>query len=301
MERVNRRGWLTAAAAWPLVGGVAGSVAAAPAAGKKARLRTAICAYSFRNELGAKDGKKMSYNDLVDLAVDLDVDGLDLTVYWFPSTSDDFLVPLRNYAFANGVEIPSISVRTNCCQPTAELRAKETQAIKDWVDVAVKLGAGHIRVFGGTVPKTSTEDEAAGWVVEVLKNAGTYAAKHGVVLGLENHGGITERADRILDILKRVDLPSVRVNLDMGNFNRDAYKQLEQIAPYAANVQVKVELRDESGKQVPADWERIIRMLKAAGFRGYLSLEYEAKAPATVEVPRLTRELNAVVKKVSAA
>ena len=133
-----------------------------------------------------------------------------------------------------------------------------------------------------------------------MKNAGAYAAKHGVVLGLENHGGITERADRILDILKRVDLPSVRINLDMGNFNRDAYRQLEQIAPYAANVQVKVDLKDENGKEVRADWERIIRMLKAAGYRGYLSLEYEAKAPATVEVPRLTRELNAVVKKVSA-
>ena len=307
MERVSRRGWLAGAAAGSLAGvaalplaglTAAGAAMAAPAAGKKARLRTAICAYSFRTELGSK---KMSYNDLVDLAVDLDVDGLDLTVYWFPSTSDDFLIPLRNYAFANGVEIPSISVRTNCCQPTAELRAKETQTIKDWVDVAVKLGAGHIRVFGGTVPKTSTEDTAAGWVVEVLKDAGAYAAKRGVVLGLENHGGITERADRIIDILKRVDLPSVRVNLDMGNFHKDAYRQLQQIAPYAANVQVKVDLRDETGKEVPADWERIIRMLKASGYRGYLSLEYEAKAPAPVEVPRLTRQLNAVVKKVSAA
>ncbi|MEP7367211.1 MAG: sugar phosphate isomerase/epimerase family protein [Acidobacteriota bacterium] len=297
MERVSRRGLFSLAATLPLAGMATAAAAPPPAAGKKARLRTAICAYSFRTELGAKT---MSYNDLVDLAVDLDVDGLDLTVYWFPSTSDEFLIPLRNYAFANGVEIPSISVRTNCCQPTAELRAKETQAIKDWVDVAVKLGAGHIRVFGGTVPKTSTEDEAAGWVVEVLKNAGAYAAAHGVVLGLENHGGITERADRILDILKRVDLPSVRVNLDMGNFQRDGYGQMEKIAPYAANVQVKVDVRDENGKEVRCDWERVIRMLKASGYRGYLALEYEAKAPAPIEVPKLTRELNAVVKKVSA-
>lgn len=291
MERLTRRGLLTTAAVLPWA-------AAAPAGSeKKARLRTAICAYSFRNELGSK---KMSYNDLVDLAVDLDVDGLDLTVYWFPDTTDAFLIPLRNYAFANGVEIPSISVRTNCCQPTAELRAKEIQTIKDWVNVAGKLGAGHIRVFGGTVPKTSTEDEAAGWVVEVLKNAGAYASKHGVVLGLENHGGITERADRILDIVRRVDLPSVRVNLDMGNFNKDAYKQLEQIAPYAANVQVKVEVRDESGNRVRCDWERVLRMLSAAGYRGYLSLEYEAKEPAPAAVPKLTRELNALVKKVAA-
>ncbi|MCC6292247.1 MAG: sugar phosphate isomerase/epimerase [Bryobacterales bacterium] len=294
MERLSRRGLLAAAAAMPL------AAAPSPAGpdGRKARLLTAICAYSFRNELGAK---KMSYNDLVDLAVDLDVDGLDLTVYWFPDTTDAFLIPLRNYAFANGVGIPSISVRTNCCQPTAELRAKEIQSIKDWVGVASKLGAGHIRVFGGTVPKTATEDEAAGWVVEVLENAGGYAAQHGVVLGLENHGGITERAERILDIVKRVGQPSVRVNLDMGNFNRDAYRQLEMIAPYAANVQVKVEVRDENGKRTRCDWERVLRMLKAAGYRGYLSLEYEAREPAPAAVPRLTRELNGLVQKVMMA
>ena len=296
MERLTRRRLFAAAAALPLA--TAALPAAAPsAAGRKARLRTAICAYSFRNELGSK---KMTYNDLVDLAVDLDVDGLDLTVYWFPDTTDSFLIPLRDYAFANGVEIPSISVRTNCCQPTAELRAKEIQSIREWVDVAAKLGAGHIRVFGGTVPKTSTEEEAAGWVVEVLKSGGAYAAKHGVVLGLENHGGITATATRILDIVKRVDLPSVRVNLDLGNFQKDAYKQLEMIAPYAANVQVKVEVRDESGNLVRCDWERVLRMLKASGYRGYLALEYEAKEPAPVAVPRLTRELNALVKKVSA-
>lgn len=295
MERLSRRGLLASAAALPLA---AAAPLPAGTAGRKARLLTAICAYSFRNELGSK---KMSYNDLVDMAVDLDVDGLDLTVYWFPNTADSFLIPLRNYAFANGVGIPSISVRTNCCQPTAELRAQEILSIKDWVGVASKLGAGHIRVFGGTVPKTSTEDEAAGWVVDVLKEAGEYAGQHGVVLGLENHGGITERAGRILDIVKRVDLPSVRVNLDMGNFSRDAYKQLEMIAPYAANVQVKVEVRDEAGNRAPCDWERVLRMLKAAGYRGYLSLEYEAKEPAPAAVPRLTRELNALVKKVMSA
>jgi len=281
MERLTRRTLLA-------------TPALALAAARKPRLRTAICAYSFREEL--KSGK-MSYDDLVNLAVDLDVDGLDLTVYWFPNTSDAFLIPLRQLAYRNGVELYSISVRTNCCQPTAELRAKESQAIRDWVDVAAKLGAGHIRVFGGTVPKGGSEDEAARWVVEVLKNAGEYSGSKGVILGLENHGGITEKASRIIDIVKQVNLPSVAVNLDMGNFQRDAYEQLEVLAPHAANVQVKMDLRDNSGQQVRADWERILKMLTASGYRGYLALEYEEKEAAPVAVPRLTRELNALVKK----
>ena len=188
---------------------------AAPPSSGAARFRTAICAYSFRDALKAKT---MTYDDLVRLAVETGVDGLDLTVYWFPNTSDGFLLPLRRLAYKSGVEIYSISVRTDMCQPTPELRDKEFAEIRKWVDAAQKLGATHIRVFGGQVPKGSTEEEAAGWVVELLKRGAGYAGARGIILGLENHGGSTERAARIIDIVKRVDSPWVGINLDTGNF-----------------------------------------------------------------------------------
>ncbi|MDP2998966.1 MAG: sugar phosphate isomerase/epimerase family protein, partial [Bryobacterales bacterium] len=219
--------------------GLSLNAAAQKPAGKKARLRTAICAYSFREEL--KSGK-MTYADLVRLAVELDVDGLDLTVYWFPKELDGFLMPLKKLAFASAVEIPSISIRTNCCQPAGEKQTAEVEGIKKWVDVAEKLGAGHIRVFGGAVPKGSTEDQAAGWVVEVLKRAAEYAGGKGVTLGIENHGGITERAERIIQIVKAIDSPWVGINVDTGNFRKDAYTQLRMCMPYAVNSQVKAEI-----------------------------------------------------------
>ncbi|MBI4877550.1 MAG: sugar phosphate isomerase/epimerase [Acidobacteria bacterium] len=263
---------------------------------KKARLRTAICAYSFRKELAAK---QMTYQDLVRLAVELDVDGLDLTVYWFPENLDGFLMPLKRLAFRNAVEICSISIRTNCCQPTPEKQAEEVAGIRKWVDVAEKLGAGHIRVFGGSVPKGSTEDQAAGWVVEILKRASEYSASKGVTLGIENHGGITERAERIIQIVKAVDSPYVGINVDTGNFRKDAYNQLRQCLPFAVNSQVKSEIMDETGKKVNADWDRIIRMFAEASYKGYFALEYEAAEPAPIAVPKMTRQLNALAKKYS--
>ena len=163
---------------------------ALPAFGAKSRLKSAICAYSFRDQL---QKGTLRYEDLVPMAVENEVDGLDLTVYWFPSTDSSFLLPLKRLAYRQGVEIYSISVRTNMCQPTAELRDKEVADVKKWIDVAATLGAGHIRVFGGTVPKTSNEDEAAKWVVDVLSRGAAYAGTKGVILGLENHGGITAR------------------------------------------------------------------------------------------------------------
>ena len=244
--------------------GSASSVLAADTLPKgSARLRTAICAYSFRDALKKKS---MTYDDLVRLAVELDVDGLDLTVYWFPNTSDDFLLPLRRLAYKNGVEIYSISIRSDMCRPTEELRDRESAWLERWMEVAAKLGAGHIRVFGGDVPKGSTEDQAAEWVVSILKRAAEYSGRKGVILGLENHGGITSKAERVVQIVKAVNSPWVGINLDTGNFRSDTYAQIEACVPYAVNVQFKTEI-SENGKKLPSDWNRILRRFPRAGTR----------------------------------
>lgn len=289
---MQRRSFLSAL---PL--GLAVLSPAAPPSGGRARLRTAICAYSFRGALGKK---QMTYDDLVHMAVENNVDGLDLTVYWFPGTGDDFLLPLKRLAYRNGVEIYSISVRTEMTRATGQERAKEVSDLHDWIDVAQKLGAGHIRVFGGKVPKGATEDQAAGWAAEVLKQGADYAARKGVILGLENHGGITEKAERILEIVKRVDSPWVGVNLDTGNFRANVMPQIEMCLPYAVNVQVKAEIRDDSGQRVPQDWDKVIGAVARSGYKGYLALEYEAREDPKTAVPSLLERLNRVARKYSA-
>ncbi len=212
------------------IGGARGD-AADESAANKARLRNAICAYSYRDEL---KNKTMTYADLVRIAVETGADGLDLTVYWMPENPpDDFLLPLRRLAYKNAVEIYSLSIRTDMCRPTRELQDVEVAEVKKWVDVAEKLGAGHIRVFGGRAPKDATENQAAGYAVEVLKRCADYSARQGVILGLENHGGITEKAARIIQIVKQVDSPWVGINLDTGNFNANVFPQIEMCIPYA--------------------------------------------------------------------
>jgi L-ribulose-5-phosphate 3-epimerase len=261
----------------------------------KARLRTALCAYSFRKDLEAK---RMTYADVIRLAVDLDVDGVDMTVYWLPDTSDATLLPLRRLAYRNAVEIYSISVRTEMTKPPGADRDKEIAGLRKWVDVADKLGAGHIRVFGGKVPAGATEDQAAQWVADVLKVGTEYAGSKGIILGLENHGGITERADTVIKIVKGVNSPWLGINLDTGNFNKNAYKQIEMCLPYAVNAQLKTHIKaGEDGRSEPADWDRIVRLFAASGYKGYFALEYEENEDAKVAVPRYTKELNKLVAK----
>lgn len=270
-------------------------LSAAALTARTPRLKTAICAYSFRDALGKG---ALSYEDLVDMAVDSGVDGLDLTVYWFPEQGRDaFLGSLRRKAYVNAVEIPSIAIRSNLCKENSRDQQQEAAWLMHWVDVANRLGASHIRVFGGTVPDGASEDQAAGWVTEILKRSADYAASKGVILGLENHGGITLYAKRIISIVEAVDHPFVGINLDTGNFHAKPYEQIESCVRYAVNSQFKVNLRYEDGRQEPCDWDRIVKMFADGGYRGYMALEYEAKEDPFKAVPRHLARLNALAEK----
>ncbi len=289
---MNRRDLLKLSSALTLRAQTPGPTAA------KARLRTALCAYSFREALQAGG---MTYQDLVRYAVEHRLDGLDLTVYWFPKPlSEQWLLELKRAAYRNAVEIYSISIRTEMTRPSAELRRKEVEEIKRWVDVAALLGAGHIRVFGGRVPQGAGEEQAAGWAAEVLAEGAEYAGRKGVILGLENHGGITDRAETIVQIVRRVNSPWAGINLDTGNFRSNVYEQIRLCLPYAVNAQLKSQIRDDSGQVRESDWERIFGLFAQAGYRGYLALEYEAKEPPQTAVPRLLARLRELAAKYSA-
>jgi L-ribulose-5-phosphate 3-epimerase len=260
----------------------------------KGHLRAGLVAYSFRKQLEAKT---MTYEALIRYVSELGLDGLDTTVYWFPDTSDQFLASLRRTAYKNAVNLYSIAVRVRLCQATPELRRAEVENAKKWVDVAVKVGATHVRVFGGAVPKGASQEQAIAWAVEVAKRAGEYAGSKGIILGVEDDGGLTTTAEPTVEIVKQTDSPWVGINLDTGNFPKDSYAQVALCLPYAVSTHVKRNIKTADGTAEPADWDRLADMFVKAGYKGYLSLEYEDKDAAETAVPPLIAELRRVVRK----
>src|SRR3954462_12005185 len=119
----------TLAAAHPSAEHQAASTNPSLQAPAKARFRTGLVAYSYRQAL---QSKAMSYEDLINIAVDTGTDGIDMTVYWLPGPTDDVLLPLRRAAFSSRVEIYSIGTRVRLAQPTADLRDKELVELRKW-------------------------------------------------------------------------------------------------------------------------------------------------------------------------
>src|SRR4029453_4219831 len=233
------------------------------------------------------------------IAVETGTDGIDMTVYWLPSTSDEYLLPLRRLAYRNRVEIYSIGTRVQLAQPTAALRDQQLEELRHWLDVAQRVGATHVRVFGGEKPAGATLDQAIGFAAETLKRGAEFAAARGLILGLEDDGGITDFAKETIEIVKRADSPWAGMNLDIGNFRPPAvYDQIEMSIPHAVSTHIKTTIALDDGKtRGPMDLDRVFKMFAAHGYRGYMGLEYEAADDPAPAVPTYLRGLKELAAK----
>ena len=86
------------------------------------------------------------------------------------------------------------------------------------------------------------------------------------------------------------------MNLDTGNFHgQDPYAEIAAAAPYAVNVQVKTEIRRMGRSKEPADLGRIIGILRAARYSGYIVLEYDSAEDPMTAVPRSIKTLRSLI------
>jgi len=292
---VSRREFLQSAAAAATAVAVAPAALAAvepvarPALPAGFKHKLSVAAYSFRNKLNIKStaADRWTLLDFIRKCADYGADGVELTQYYFQQPiTPAYVASLKREAFLQGLTITGTPIGNTFTHPAGEARDAQLKHMRDWIDVSGDIGSPAIRTFAGNTPKGLTEEQARKNVVECLEIVGEHAAKRGVYLALENHGGVVATAEGLLDILKQVKNPWVAVNLDSGNFHsEDPYAELEKIAPYAVTIQFKTEMVFNK-KKTPADFGRILKMIRAVNYRGFITLEHEAAEDPVEAVPR---------------
>ena len=282
------------------------------------RLRPGVIALSYRPQL---ESREMTYEDIVRAIADLGLEGMEMTGYWLPpmldfppgtpsaqvsemvrktpaSPTPQWLSSLRATAYRHGIHIYGVGSPVKMAQPTPELRQKEVAFGKKWVDIADRVGAGSLRVFGGGIAQSATEAQAVGWAVEVYKPILDYAGERGIVVGIEDDDDLTRTSEQLLTIVKKVNHPYARIALDCGNFRKDGYKECERCAAYASSTHVKPTMSSPEGQREPADWTRLFGILATAGYRGFVSLELSTPENP---VPKYAAELIRCARKYSGA
>lgn len=265
------------------------------------RLRLSVAAYSFRRQFAfmkgsaqRPTGKGIDMPGFIDFCADHGADAAELTSYFFPAGHHDkYYLGLKRHAHLRGIAISGTAVGNNFALPAGEARDQQIADLKAWIDRASLMSAPHVRVFSGAAKKGMEVKEAQKLCIAALEECCEYAGKKGIFLGLENHGGLVAEADPMLEIVKAVDSPWFGVSLDTGNFRTaDPYGDLAKLAPYAVNVQLKVDIQKAGEKEKqPADLARLVKILRDAGYQGYVALEYEEEADPYVEVPKYIEKL----------
>ncbi len=252
----------------------------------KSHIRLSIAGYSYRKYLDLKK-PTMTLDDFVELAAGMELDAVEPTAYYFAKTTPEYLAHLKGKCTRLGLDVSGTAIGNNFCVTDPARLQKEITDTKQWVEHASRLGAKTIRIFAGYVEKGDTEEKARARCVAAIQEACDYAGQFGVYLALENHGGITTTIDQTLAIVQAVKHDWFGVNWDTGNFHsEDPYADLTRLAPYAVTVQIKTEIQRAGRKKEDADLKRLIDILRAADYRGYVALEYEADEEPKTAIPR---------------
>jgi sugar phosphate isomerase/epimerase len=212
-----------------------------------------------------------------------------------------------------GLELSGFSLSTDFNQPPEKLEPHLEDTLK-WLDVAAQLKAPACRVFGGHADRANPGDVEAGmeYIIGVLKRLAPEAESRGLVLALENHSGLPGTAEEQNRVIEEVGSPAVRSTIDVGNYMGAGQEGADAVpiaAKYAAYVHVKDckktsdELNAKGGMQYHActvgagdvDIPACLRSLAAAGYDGYVAIEYEGKEDEAIGVPASTEYMKKVL------
>ena len=194
-----------------------------------------------------------------------------------PDYLDRFTTPLRNA----GVKIVNIAVSAedSFYDADASTREKAVAFAKKWVDAATAIGSPsirtHIRGAKNSQPNVQVTADS-------LRKLTEYAAAKNIVVSLENDDLVSEDAFFLVKVIEAVDNPYLRALPDFANsmMTGDAdfnYRALQAMFQHAYCIcHVKDGEAGDDGKQFHVDLKKSFELLKASGYRGYCSMEYDA-------------------------
>jgi sugar phosphate isomerase/epimerase len=174
---------------------------------------------------------------------------------------------------------------------------------KKWVDAAKFLGCKTVRVNLHGPGDTGAKKIAS---IDSLSRLGDFAKPMNINIVVENHGSDSSKGFWVADVMRQVNKANVGTLPDFGNFcishewgttqgecveMYDRYKGIEELLPFAKGVSAKSYDFDINGEQPKIDYKRLIALVKASGFKGFIGIEFEGETQPEEEGIRKTKAL----------
>lgn len=251
--------------------------------------------------------RTMSVFDWIEMAADIPVEGLELYDGFLEGLEEPYLEKVRSALERRHLAMPMLCYSPDFTKPDPEERRKEIEREKQMIEVTARLGGGFCRVLSGQRRPDVSREQGTRWVIECIRELLDYAAEKKVVLAMENHykdnywkyPEFAQKRDVYLEIVNEIESPWFGVQYDPSNAilaGEDPIELLTQVkhrvvTMHASDRFLKPghtvdELREvedsvgyasvlshgQVGKGLN-DYPRIFRILREAGFQGWVSIE----------------------------
>ena len=246
------------------------------------------------------------------------IDGIEYVNQFFKDKAKDskYLADLNERCNGEGVKSLLIMVdgEGNLGDANEEKRKASIEQHHRWVDAAKELGCHSIRV---NARSTGTYEEQQKLAADGLSQLSEYAVPMGINVIVENHGGLSSNGEWLAGVMKMVDMENCGTLPDFGNFWiakdpgkwYDNYKGVDELMPFAKAVSAKTYdfdgdsnttfRTDKFGNKTEIDYEKMMGIVMAHGYHGYVGIEYEgADADEYAGIRKSKALLERVAKKI---
>ena len=237
------------------------------------------------------DGK-MTNMDFPRKAADMGIYAVEYVSVFFEGneTNEEYMAQLKKLTDSLGVRNVLIMVdrEGNLGDLDEAKRNESVENHKKWVDAAKFLGCHSIRV---NARGEGTAQEVKAAAIDGLGKLAAYGAEKGINVIVENHGGYSSDGTWLTDVMRGVNNEYCGTLPDFGNFRisdeekYDQYKGTEELMEFAKGVSAKSYLFENAETNISTqsnytpdgqiDYEKMLKIVKDAGYTGYIGIEYE--------------------------
>ena len=251
----------------------------------------------FAGEMNNLDFAKVAKNDF-------GISAVEYVSQFFKDKAKDkaYINQMKQVAADNGVKSLLIMIDGEGDLGDNDV-SKRNQAVENhykWIEAARELDCHSIRV---NAAGEGTAEEVQQNAIEGLRSLSTFAKDFDINVIVENHGGYSSNGQWLNKVISTVDMSNCGTLPDFGNFcitrdenwncleDYDRYQGMKDIMPFAKGVSAKSHDFDENGNEIHSDFSKMLKIIKSAGFKGYIGVEYEGEKLSEYDGIKATKAL----------
>jgi hydroxypyruvate isomerase len=218
---------------------------------------------------------------------DFGVNGIEFVNTLFEVPTENYLKQLKQNAKDHGVTMVLImcDAEGDGAADTKEGQKQFAINHRKWIDIAQYLGCHAIRT-NCRGPQNADKKEALKWATDAYNQLLEYAKPANISVVIENHGGVSNDADWMVDLVKKLKNPLFGTYPDWRQPSKDFdnYEYLKKTLPYAKGMSYRNQPDD-------ALTIKMIELCKNGGYKGWYGIESSGREAIKKGIELLKKHL----------